>query len=396
MIKRDFYIKKMLDYKDKHIIKVLTGMRRCGKSTLLMLYIEELKKLKISEKNIIYLNLENPELLINDYKDLYNYINKRIVSGMNYVFIDEVQNIDSFEKAIDGLFLKENIDIYITGSNAKMLSSEIATILTGRYIEIKVTPFSFSEFVSIYDNNNNDDDKLFWEYVECGGMPQLIQLDKKENKKEYLTSVISTIINKDILKRLNDKNKIEIDSILRYLISNIGNFISIKKITDTMISNGRKIGIHTVDNYVQSYIDSFILQKINRFNLTSKEILKTQNKYYLSDVGFINILIGKKAYADIGHIIENIVYNELCRREREVYIGKLRDFEIDFITKGEYGIKYYQVAYDINNKQTFDREIRSLCKVKDNYEKILLAYNVKVDTEYEGIKIIDLVRWLKN
>ena len=393
MVKRNSYIKKLLDYKDKHVIKVLTGMRRCGKSTLLMLYMEELKKLKVSAKNIIYLNLENPELMINDYKDLYNYINKQTSFGMNYVFIDEVQNIDSFEKAIDGLYLKENIDIYITGSNAKMLSSEISTILTGRYIEINVASFSFSEYASAYDNDN--DDKLFWEYVECGGMPQLIQFDNKDNKKEYLSNVIATIVNKDILQRLDEKNKIIIESLLRYLMSNVGNYMSIKKITDAIISSGRKIGIHTIENYVQSFVDSFILQKVDRFDLTGKEILKTQNKYYASDVGLINVLIGKKAYSDIGHIIENIVYNELFRREREVYIGKLRNCEIDFITKGEYGLKYYQVAYDIKNKETLDREISALCKVKDNYEKYLLSYDVKLDTEYEGIKIIDLVRWLK-
>lgn len=396
IVERTEYIEELKKWKDKNLIKVVTGIRRCGKSTLFGLYIEYLKGLKIDDKHIILINLESLDYDFKDYRELYNYIMSKINDDKKYyVFLDEIQNIEEFQKAVDGLYVKENIDIYITGSNAFLLSGELATLLTGRYVEIKMLPLSFKEYVSGFENNINYQ-SLFLDYMKNGGMPgvlSILDLDI-DGINTYLDSIFSTVIFKDIMARNKIVNKTLLENIIKFIFDSIGSVISTKKISDTLTSKGISISNHTVENYIRSFVESYLIYKAERFDVKGKKLLSRDYKYYVVDTGLRSYLLGKKADSDMGHILENIVYLELLRRGYRVYVGKVNNTEIDFVAENRDGIKYFQVALTVRDEKVLERELRSLKNTEDHYPKYLITMDMDLTADYEGITKINIVDWL--
>ena len=395
MIERTEYLELLKRFKDKDLIKVITGIRRCGKSTLFDLYIEYLKKNKIKSSQIININLENPEYQFEDYMSLYNYVNNKIKDEEKYyVFLDEVQNVPEFQKAVDGLYIKKNVDLYITGSNAYLLSGELATLLSGRYIEIKMLPLSFKEYYSAFKNESKD--RLFIEYMKNGGMPGNISIleTNPNDLDKYLDGIFSTVVYKDIMARNNIGDKMLLESVIKFVYDNIGSSISTKKISDTLTSKGISTSNHTVENYLTSFLESFLIYKAERFDVKGKNILARDYKYYAVDTGLRNYLLGKKANTDMGHIVENIVYLELLRRGYKVYVGKVDEYEVDFVAENREGIKYYQVALSVREEKVLERELRSLEKTGDYYPKYLLTLDVDLEADYNGIVKKNVVDWL--
>lgn len=397
MIKRDNYLNILKNFKDKQIIKVITGIRRCGKSTLLELFREYLIKNDVKEKQIISINFENPDYEeLTDRKKLYKYLKDRLVENKKtYIFLDEIQNVIDFEKTVDGLYINKDVDIYITGSNAYMLSSELATLLSGRYIEIKMLPLSFKEYLSSFDEKTDLNQK-FNNYLRFSSFPQAVELYNinPENIDIYLEGIFTTVVYKDIMARKGIKDQNILDSVIRYLYDNIGNVSSVKKISDTLTSMATPNSYNTIANYVEALVDSYILYKASRYDIKGKEYLKTQEKYYAVDIGLRYHLLGQRAGKDMGHILENIVYLELIRRGYKVYIGKIDELEVDFIAQNSEGTIYYQVALTVREEKTLKRELESLEKINDNYPKILLTFDEDLPTEYDGIKKINLIDWL--
>lgn len=394
MIQREEYLNILKNFKDQNLIKVLTGIRRCGKSTLFKLFVDYLKEIGISNEQIIIINLEDPTYNFKDYMDLYNYVNEQLkTSKKYYIFLDEVQNVPSFQKAVDGLYIKENVDLYITGSNAYLLSGELATLLSGRYIEVKMLPLSFKEYFSIFGGNEQ---KVFLEYMRNGGMPGNIPILKNNpnDLDRYLDDIFSTIVYKDIMARNNINDKLLLESILKYVFDSIGSPISIKKISDTLNSKNISTSNHTVENYINAFLESYLVYKAERFDVKGKQLLARDYKYYAVDVGLRSYLLGKKANSDMGHILENIVYLELLRRGYKVYVGKVDNLEVDFVAENREGIKYYQVALTTRNQETLARELRSLQKTNDHYPKYLLTMDMDLETDYNGITKINVVDWL--
>jgi len=397
MIERTEYLDLLKRFKDKDLIKVITGIRRCGKSTLFDLYIDYLKKNKIKSSQIININLENPEYQFEGYMELYNYVNKKIKGEEKYyVFLDEVQNVPEFQKAVDGLYIKKNVDLYITGSNAYLLSGELATLLSGRYIEIKMLPLSFKEYCSAFEEKNESKDRLFLEYMKNGGMPGNISiLETNPNDiDKYLDGIFSTVVYKDIMARNNIGDKMLLESVIKFVYDNIGNPISTKKISDTLTSKGISTSNHTVENYLTSFLESFLIYKAERFDVKGKNLLARDYKYYAVDTGLRSYLLGKKANTDMGHILENIVYLELLRRGFKVYVGKVDEYEVDFVAENREGIKYYQVALSVRDENVLKRELRSLQKTGDYYPKYLLTLDVDLEADYNGIIKKNVVDWL--
>ena len=396
IVERTEYIEELKKWKDKNLIKVITGIRRCGKSTLFRLYIEYLKGLKIDDEHIISINLESLDYDFKDYRELYNYIMSKINDDKkHYVFLDEIQNIEEFQKAVDGLYIKENIDIYIIGSNAFLLSGELATLLTGRYVEIKMLPLSFKEYVSGFENNSNYQ-SLFLDYMKNGGMPgvlSILDLDI-DGINTYLDSIFSTVIVKDIMARNKIVNKTLLENIIKFIFDSIGSVISTKKISDTLTSKGISISNHTVENYIRSFIESYLIYKAERFDVKGKKLLSRDYKYYVVDTGLRSYLLGKKADSDMGHILENIVYLELIRRGYRVYVGKVNNTEIDFVAENRDGIKYFQVALTVRDEKVLERELRSLKNTEDHYPKYLITMDMDLTADYEGITKINVVDWL--
>jgi len=396
MIERAEYLNQLIKFKDKDLIKIITGIRRCGKSTLFKLYIEYLKNNGIEDNQIINVNLENPELNFSDYMELYNYIKSKLnLSKKNYVFIDEVQNVDKFQKAVDGLFLNKNIDLYITGSNAYLLSGELATLLSGRYIEIKMLPLSFKEYISAFPEKYDYQEKIL-DYFKYGSFPQTIELFKTDPDtiNTYIDSLFSTIVYKDIMIRNNINDKLILESVIKYIFDNIGSAITTKKISDTLTSMNRSTSNHTVENYISAFLECFLIYKVGRFDVKGKIHLASGYKYYCVDSGLRNYLLGKKAGQDMGHILENIVYLELLRRGYKVYIGKVDDLEIDFVAENKNGLTYYQVALTTRDEETLNRELKSLQKTGDHYPKFILTLDRDLVTDYEGITKINVIDWL--
>ena len=396
MIQRQDYLNKLIELKDKDFIKIITGIRRCGKSTLLELFIDYLKNNGIEENQIIHLNLENPDFNFENYKELYDYIKSRLNKDKkNYVFIDEVQNVDKFQKAVDGLYINKNIDLYITGSNAYLLSGELATLISGRYIEIKMLPLSFKEYLSAFDSNVDKQAKLL-EYMRYGSLPQTVELLKTvpDTIYSYLDGVFSTVVYKDLMMRKNISNKLLLESIIKYIFSNIGSQITSKKISDTLTSMNRPTSNHTVENYIASLLAAYLIYKVDRFEVIGKEVLASGYKYYVVDTGFREYMLGKKASQDMGHILENIVYLELLRRGYKVYTGKVDDLEIDFVAENVKGLEYYQVALTTRDEKTLERELKSLQKTGDYYPKYILTMDNDLDADYNGIKKINVIDWL--
>ena len=405
MVKRTEYLARLLSWKDDKVIKVVTGMRRCGKSTLLLQYQDMLKEKGVSDNQIIYINfeeLENEHLL--DYKALYNYVKENLCENqMNYIFLDEIQNVKEYEKAIDSLFVKDNTDIYITGSNSYLLSGELATLLTGRYIEMSMLPLSFKEYCELTDT---DGDAAFSDYMRFGGMPFLALMDKKgEKADEYIEGIYNTVILKDIEERQarkeNDpqKRKITDVSLLRtiskYLASVVGNPVSVKSVTDYLCSNVAKISQNTVSSYMDALAEAYIFYPTDRMDVVGKEVLKLHKKWYIVDTGIRNHILPKRNY-DLGFSLENIVFLELLRRNYKVNIGKTANGEIDFVAQKEGVFTYYQVTADMTDNKTFERKITPLRELKDNYEKIILTLDRFTVGNYDGIKVMNVLDWLKN
>ena len=394
MVKRTEYLEKLKKIKDMQIIKVITGVRRCGKSTLLSQFKNFLIESGVLEEQIISINFEDLKFEdLKDYKLLYQYINERLVPNKkNYIFIDEIQEVENFQRAVDSLFIKDNTDIYITGSNAMMLSGELATLLSGRYIEISILPLSFSEYLEL---DETQDVRQTWnKYFENGGFPYAIQIKDDDIRKDYLTGIYNTVLLKDIVARNKVQDITLLESVVKFLFENIGNIVSPKKIADTLVSYGRKTTSSTVENYIEALKSSFILYKAGRYDIKGKQYLKSLEKYYIVDIGLRKLLINKK-HSDIGHILENIVYLELIRRGYTVYIGKIGDLEIDFIAERNNEREYYQVSATILDENTFKREIMPLKKVKDNFQKFIISMD-EINLSEDGIKHINILDFLQN
>lgn len=397
MIERKEYLEKLIRFKDKDLIKVVTGIRRCGKSTLFELFIDYLKQTGIKDDQIININLEDADYSFQNYKELYDYINKQLDPQKQfYIFLDEVQNVPMFQKAVDSLYIKKNVDVYITGSNAYLLSGELATLLSGRYVEIKMLPLSFKEYLSAFDNKEKSRYEYFLDYMRNGGMPGNIPIlkDNPNDLDDYLEGILSTVIYKDIIVRNNISDKMLLDSILKFVFDSIGSNISTKKISDTLTSKGMTTSNHTVENYLSAFMDSFLIYKAERFDVKGKNLLARDYKYYVVDQGLRSYLLGKKAGSDMGHILENIVYLELLRRGYKVYVGRVDDLEIDFVAENREGLKYYQVALSVREESVLQRELRSLEKTGDHYPKYLLTLDMDLESDYNGITKINVIDWL--
>lgn len=395
MIERTEYLEELKRWKDKDLIKVVTGIRRCGKSTLFELFINYLKENNIVEEQIISINLEDADYNFSGYKELYNYINNKIDSKQKYyIFLDEVQNVPEFQKAVDSLYIKKNVDVYITGSNAYLLSGELATLLSGRYIEIKMLPLSFKEYVGALNDNNYQ--QLFLNYMKTGGMPGNISILKTNpyDIDKYLDGIFSTIVYKDIMARNNISDKILLESVLKFIFDSIGSPISTKKISDTLTSKGIPTSNHTVENYINAFLESFLIYKAERFDVKGKNLLARDYKYYSVDSGLRSYLLGKKSDSDMEHILENIVYLELLRRGYRVYVGKVDDLEVDFVAENRDGLKYYQVALTVRDNNVLERELKSLQKTGDHYPKTLLTLDMDLEADYNGITKINVIDWL--
>jgi hypothetical protein len=399
---RKEYIEKLLAYKDKDLIKVVSGLRRSGKSTLLELYREQLIKSGIGKRQVQFYNFELPENFVGkNWDDIYFDIKKKLqVDKPNYVFLDEVQNIPLFEKLVDGLFATKNVDVYITGSNAFLLSSELATLLSGRYIEISILPFSFNEYLTArgidISNKYLNYEPLFFDYVNETSLPKGVELreDGFDKIYEYLDSIYTTVVENDITQRhqINDKRAFE--NIVKFMASNIGNALSPNNISTVLKQDGQSIHRDTVEKYLGYLTASFVFYKVNRFDLKGRKQLATQEKYYLVDVGLLNIFTGKERTADRGHILENIVYLELLRRGNKIWTGTNRNSEVDFVCKTKTSdIEYYQVAWQMTNENTLEREFGALEKIKDSYPKYLLTTDGFTQNR-NGIQHLNVFNWL--
>lgn len=392
MINRQEYLDFLIKLKDKQIIKIVTGIRRCGKSTLLKLYREYLLKNGIKENQIISINFENPnDLKFANWQELYNYINNNLKKNeKNYIFLDEVQVIPSFERAVDGLFLNENVDLYITGSNSYMLSGELATFLTGRYMQIHMLPLSFKEYY--HTTSNSNELKEYQNYIENGGFPYLTNLNgDKELIRNYLDGIYNTVILKDVVTKNKIKDVMILDSVVKFLFDNIGQLVSTNKISNTLNSNNRKNSVNTIESYISNLVDSYIIYKISRYDIKGREYLKTGDKFYLCDMGLRNYLLGE--VRDLGSILENVIFLELKRKGYDIHIGKIFDKEIDFVIKNNDGLKYVQVALSVRDENTLKRELEPLQNIKDNYPKYIITLDYDTNN-YDGIKQISAIDFL--
>lgn len=403
LVERKEYLNRLIQWKDEQVVKVVTGIRRCGKSTLLQQYQSWLKSSGVSEKQIISVNFEDLEYEeLSDYRKLYAYLRERMVEGQKtYIFLDEIQKVPSFEKVVDSLYIKPEADIYMTGSNAYMLSGDLATLLTGRYVEIKMLPLSFQEFLTL---TGTDEDRGLAEYLRDGGLPYIAMMERTPEKVEtYLEGIYNTVIVKDIedrqARKENDPSKRKITditllkTIAKYLASVAGNPVSIRSITDYLTSNGRKISPNTVGDYVDALTEAFVFYPAERFDIVGKQILKANKKLYIVDLGLRNHILPRRGY-DLGFSLENIVYFELLRRGYRVMIGKIGNTEVDFVAEKQGAYTYFQVTADMTAKETFERELRPLKNIRDNYEKIVLTADHLTVGNYDGIQVKYLPHWL--
>lgn len=396
-IKRDNYLSILKDFKDKQIIKVITGIRRCGKSSLLELFQQYLKENGVSDEQIVSINFENADYEdLQDRKKLYEYLKKKLVKNKKtYIFLDEIQNVPEFEKTVDSLFINKDIDLYITGSNAYLLSSEIATLLTGRYVKIKMLPLSFKEYLSTFDDKTDISTK-FRNYLRYSSFPQSIELYNinPNNIELFLDGIYNTILFKDVMQRKGITDKSTLERVTKYLYDNIGNRTSMKNISDNIEGLTKNNSYNTISNYIDALIDSYMVYKANRYDIKGKELLKTQEKYYAVDIGLRYYMLGQSSGRDMGHILENVVYLELLRRGYKVYTGKVDDLEIDFVAKNSEDTVYYQVALTTRDESIIQRELAPLKKINDNYPKYILTLDDDLDADFEGIKKINVIDWL--
>ncbi len=428
--KRDIYLKKLIAFQDTEPVKVITGIRRCGKSSLLKLMAEHLKENGILPEQIIEMNFESFDFKNMSSDDVYNYVKERIIPDKRmYLFFDELQRISSWEEVVNAFRVDFNCDIYVTGSNAYLLSSEYSTYLSGRCVEIKMLPLSFSEFVYFYDfeiketpsvlggtrryaidknGERYDLRELLDGYMRFGGMPGIadVGLDL-EKAMLFLDGIYSTVVIRDILEREKRKGQKQITDavllrkIILFLADNIGNSVSITSIGNTLVNEGLlengsrkgKPSVHTVQAYINTLLESYFFYEIKRFDIKGKEYLRTLGKYYIVDIGIRNYLLGMRN-RDTGHAIENVVYFELLRRGYDVAIGKIDNAEVDFIATNTESKIYIQVTESMQSEDVRKRELVPLQKIKDNYEKIILSLDTGSDTSFEGIKSINLIDWL--
>ncbi|MGN0751026.1 MAG: ATP-binding protein [Treponema sp.] len=395
-IVRKEYLERLRNLQHKKLIKIITGIRRCGKSTVMEMFRDELLENGVDENQIIFLNFEDYDNKhLRNPDELYSYIKERITKKMNYIFLDEIQRVENFPEIVDSLYIKDNVDIYITGSNSSLLSSEIATLISGRYVEIKMLPLSFTEFVQA-TKQEKQLSQAYRQYVETSSFPYVIELLQTPDEiNSYLEGIYNTILVKDIIDRKKIADTLVLKSVSQFLFDNIGLELSSKRIADTLTSNGRKSDPKTIEKYITSLEESFIVYKASRYNIKGKEYLKSLEKYYVSDIGLRNFMLGKKAM-DVGHILENIVYLELIRRGYEVYVGKVDDMEIDFVAQNTQGNTYIQVSASVRDENTLARELKPLKAVRDNYPKILLTLDDDPDGDYDGIIRKNALDWLKN
>ena len=406
-IDRKEYLNFLIESKDKQIIKVVSGVRRCGKSTLFEIYKDYLIKNGVEKKQIISINFEDMDYgELTDYKKLYEYINSKMLEDKkNYIFLVEIQHVDKFEKVVDSLFIKDNVDLYITGSNAYFMSSELATLLSGRYIELKMLPLSFKEYYQArldYENLDGEENKIlktlmqyYNEYIVNSSFPYTLQLNNNlKNIYEYLNGIYNSVLLKDIVARLKIADVMRLESVVKYIFDNIGNLTSILKIANTLTSMGRKTDTKTVEKYVKGLVDGLLIYEVNRYNIKGKEFLSTLSKYYVSDLGLRQMILGNRNI-DMGHILENIIYLELLRRKANVYVGQFDKNEIDFVVINSNEVEYYQVALTVLDENTLKRELAAFKNIKDNYPKYLITLDdVLPNTDYDGIKVINALDWL--
>lgn len=393
-IERASYLNKLIAFKDKNLIKVITGIRRCGKSTIMEIYRDWLKEQGVSTDQIVYLNFEDYDNFeLRNPKNLYAYIKPLLIEDkMNYLFFDEIQHVQDFPDIINSLNLKPNVDIYITGSNAYMLSSEIATLLSGRYIEIAMQPLSFKEYVDgtgEYDNLQ----KAYNDYITRSSFPYTLELNTNSEVSDYLTGLYNTIVVKDIMSRKRLPDVMMLESVIRFTADNIGNILSTKRIADIMTADGRKIDQKAVERYLNSLCETFFVYEAKRYNIKGKQLLKTLGKYYLVDIGLRRMLLGSRSF-DVGRILENVVYLELLHRQKKVYVGKNDNLEVDFVAIDENNIAYYQVAATVRDESTLKRELASLQQINDQYPKYILTLDDDPVADYDGIKRINALKWM--
>lgn len=402
-INRKEYLDFLMRHKDKNVIKVITGIRRSGKSTLFEIYKDYLKSIGVSDdEQIISINFEDLEFEdYREYKNLYKYIiNKLNPNKMNYIFLDEIQHVKQFEKAVDSLFIKSNVDIYITGSNAYFMSGELATLLTGRYVELNVLPLSFKEFCQAYRENDNYDytvktlSELYNLYITRSSFPYTASLNDEKGIKEYLRGIYDSVLLNDVVARYKISDVMLLESIVVFIFDSIGSPLSLKKIADTLTSKGRKTASLTVEKYVKALIESMLIYQAKRYNIKGKELLATNSKYYVADIGLRQILMSKTTN-DQGHILENIVYLELLRRGYDVYVGNIDNREVDFVARMGQSTEYYQVSASVLDPVTLERELTPFNKIKDNYPKYLLTFDeIGAGSDYEGVKQLNVLEWL--
>lgn len=399
MIIRQEYLNQLRLLKDQKVIKVITGIRRSGKSTLLELFRDDLKKQNIAKEQIQFFNFEEEKNVdLRNWRKLHQTIEEKLVQNkMNYIFLDEIQKVDHFEELVNSLFVKKNVDLYITGSNAFLLSSELATLLTGRYISIHLLPFSFKEYTEMYPDETNYD-RLFEKYLNSSSFPEVVRLSKvnEELANNYLKDLYNTIVNKDIAKRYNIRNEIDFERTIKFVFDSIGSPLSARNIANTLKNESINVFHGTIVNYLQYLTKSYMIYPVNRYDIKGKKILITNDKYYVVDLGLRNLLLSDSPKSDIGHRLENIIYLELLRLNKgKIFVGKNEDSEVDFILQMSNGKRvYYQVAYQVNDRpETLKRELAPFFKIKDNYPKILLTMDL-VPEEFEGIKKINIVNWL--
>ena len=406
-IDRKEYLDFLVKSKDRQIIKVVSGVRRCGKSTLFEIYKDFLLENGVSKNQIISINFEDMDYEeLTDYKKLYEYIKSKMIEDKkNYIFLDEIQHVDKFEKVVDSLFIKENTDLYITGSNAYFMSGELATLLSGRYIELKMLPLSFKEYYQAkleYEKLEQKGNRIsktliqyYNEYIVNSSFPYTLQLDSDlKNIHEYLSGIYNSVLLKDIVARLKISDVMRLESVVKYIFDNIGNLTSLSKIGNTLTSMGRKTDVKTIEKYIRGLTDSLLVHEVSRYNIKGKEFLSTLSKYYVTDLGLRQMILGNRNI-DMGHILENVIYLELLRRKGNVYVGQFDKNEIDFVVINSNEIEYYQVALTVLDENTLKREQDAFKNIKDNYPKYLITLDdVMVNTDYDGIKVVNALEWL--
>ena len=395
-IERREYLSKLKKFRDKKLIKVVTGIRRCGKSTLMEIYRDWLITQGVSSGRIVFINFEDYDYFsLRDPQNLYSYVKERLSdTEMTYLFFDEIQHVKDFPDVINSLNLKPYTDIYLIGSNAYILSSELATLLSGRYVEIPMLPLSFREYVEAIGGQDNLQDS-YNRYVTNSSFPYALELDSAEEVSDYLDAVYNTIVVKDILARLKIQDVTMLESVIRFAADNIGNILSTKRIADLLTAEGRKIDQKTVEKYMHALCETFFLYEAKRYNIKGRQLLKSLSKYYLVDIGLRRMLLGSRGF-DVGRVLENEVYLELLHRHSQVYVGKNDQLEVDFVTMNTDGLAYYQVAATVRDPATLERELASLRNIDDHYPKYLLTLDDDPDSNYDGILRINALKWMMN